>query len=110
MEEKIPAAAHAAIDEHEPRFSPIAALELTYLHEIRRARDPLSTMLAALRRDIGLELLDASATELAQAATDLSWTRDPFDRLIAAHAIVANAPLVTADETMLENLPEAIWA
>jgi PIN domain nuclease of toxin-antitoxin system len=39
----------------------------------------------------------------------LSWTHDPFDRLIAAHAIVADAPLVTADRTILENLPLATW-
>jgi PIN domain nuclease of toxin-antitoxin system len=46
---------------------------------------------------------------LGQAAADLSWTRDPFDRLISAHAIVANAPLITADETIRANLSLAIW-
>jgi len=66
-------------------------------------------MLAALRRDIGLVLADVSTVDLIQAATDLSWTRDPFDRLIAAHAIVADAPLATADETILEHLPQAVW-
>jgi len=109
MAERLPAPARALIDEHEPYFSPIAALELTYLHEIGRARDSLATMLAALRRDMGLEVADASLAELAQAAADLSWTRDPFDRLIAAHAIVASSPLITADETILENLPLATW-
>lgn len=98
------------VGEQEPAFSPIAALELAYLHEIGRAGDPLTTMLAALHRDVGLELVDASTVELMQAAADLSWTRDPFDRLIAAHAIVANVPLVTADETVLEHLPLATWA
>lgn len=97
------------IGEREVAFSPIAALELAYLHEIGRAGDPLATMLAALRSDIGLELVDASAVELMQAAADLSWTRDPFDRLISAHAIVANVPLVTADETILEHLSLATW-
>lgn len=109
MKEKLPGAASRAIEEREPRLSPIAALELTYLHEIARARDPLPAMLAALRQDIGLELVDASAGDLARVAADLSWTRDPFDRLISAHAIVADAPLVTADETIRENLPLAIW-
>jgi PIN domain nuclease of toxin-antitoxin system len=87
----------------------MAALELAYLHEVGRARDSLPTMLAALRQDIGLELVDASIAELVQVATDISWTRDPFDRLISAHAIVANAPLITADETILENLSLATW-
>lgn len=97
------------IGEREPQISPVAVLELTYLHEIGRARDPLPTMLAALRSDIGLEVLDVSMAELVQAATDLSWTRDPFDRLIAAHALVANAPLITADETIRANLSLARW-
>lgn len=79
------------------------------MHEIGRARDPVPTMLAALRQSIGLEVVDASLAELAHAAERLSWTRDPFDRLIAAQAIVADVPLVTADRTLLEHLPQATW-
>jgi len=66
-------------------------------------------MLAALRNDIGLEVVDLSLDVLVRSAVDLTWTRDPFDRLIAAHAIVTDAPLVTADETLRENLPLALW-
>lgn len=66
-------------------------------------------MLAALRQSIGLEIANVSLAELTDTAIGLSWTRDPFDRLIAAHAIVADAPLVTADRTILENLPLARW-
>lgn len=69
----------------------------------------MPVMLAALRQELGLEVSDGSIAELGQAAMDLSWTRDPFDRLIAAHAIVANTPLVTADETIREHLPLAVW-
>lgn len=84
-------------------------LELAFLHEVGRAGDPAPAMLKALRRSIGVEVADVSFAELAHAATKISWTRDPFDRLIAAHAIVADAPLVTADRTILENLPQAVW-
>jgi PIN domain nuclease of toxin-antitoxin system len=66
-------------------------------------------MLSALRQEIGLEVADASVADLVQAAVDLSWTRDPFDRLIAAHAIVAGARLLTADRMILDNLPQATW-
>lgn len=79
------------------------------MHEIGRARDPAPAMIAALRQSIGLEVANASLAELTDAAATLSWTRDPFDRLIAAHAIVADAPLVTADRTILANLPQATW-
>jgi PIN domain nuclease of toxin-antitoxin system len=89
--------------------SPIIELELTYLYEIGRVSEPASAPLSALRRTLGLQVVDTSLAELVQAAVPISWTRDPFDRLIAAHAIVANAPLVTADETILENLSLATW-
>lgn len=89
--------------------SPIVELELTYLHEVRRVTEPAAAPLAALRRSIGLQIADVSLAELSQAAQGLSWTRDPFDRLIAAHAIVANAPLLTADERIRRNLPLAAW-
>jgi PIN domain nuclease of toxin-antitoxin system len=77
---------------------------------VGRVSEPASAPLAALGRTIGLEVADASVAELVQVATDLSWTRDPFDRLIAAHAIVANSPLITADETIRANLSLARWA
>lgn len=66
-------------------------------------------MLAALRQSIGLELIDTSFAELVETAVHLSWTRDPFDRLISAHAIVADIPLITADRTILTHLPLATW-
>jgi len=80
------------------------------LYEIGRVSEPASAPLSALGRALGLRVADASLSELVQAAVPLSWTRDPFDRLISAHAIVAGAPLFTADETILENLSLATWA
>lgn len=84
-------------------------MELTYLYEVGRVTEPASAPLGALRRSIGLQVSDVSLAELIEAAKALTWTRDPFDRLIAAHAIVSGAPLVTADRTILENLPLASW-
>jgi PIN domain nuclease of toxin-antitoxin system len=106
---RIPATARELLASQPVRFSPFVELELTYLFQIGRVSEPASAPLGALGRSIGLTLADASAAELVAAATDLTWTRDPFDRLIAAHAIVADVPLVTADRPILENLPQAVW-
>lgn len=84
-------------------------LELTFLHEVGRVTEPATAPLAALRRTIGLRVVDASLASTIGAAKEISWTRDPFDRLIAAQAIVADAPLVTADRTILAHLPQATW-
>jgi len=98
------------LNSREPRISPIVELELTYLYEVRRVSEPAVAPLSALRQSIGLAVADSSMAALVDAAVALTWTRDPFDRLIAAHAIVAGAPLITADRTILENLPQAVWA
>jgi len=37
------------------------------------------------------------------------WTRDPFDRLIVAHAIKANCNLLTKDEKIRKNYAHAVW-
>jgi PIN domain nuclease of toxin-antitoxin system len=106
---RIPAAVRSLLDSEEPFVSPIVELELTYLYEVGRVTEPAKAPLGALERTIGLRVSDVSAAALAKAAVGLSWTRDPFDRMIAAQAVVADAPLITADRTILANLPLATW-
>lgn len=106
---RLPEAARALLASGEPGVSPIVELELAYLYEVGRVSEPPSAPLAALQQTIGLSVIDVSTASLVDAASTLSWTRDPFDRLIAAHTIVAGAPLVTADRTILEHLPQAVW-
>ncbi len=106
---RIPSTVRKLLDSEQPLVSPIVELELTYLYEVGRVTEPAIAPLAALRKRIGLTVADVSAAALVRAATELSWTRDPFDRMIAAQAIVADLPLVTADQTILANLPLATW-
>ena len=106
---RIPAAVRDLIESEEPFVSPIVELELTYLYEAGRVTEPASAPLATLQKTIGLQVSDISAAALVHAAAELSWTRDPFDRMIAAQAIVADAPLATADRTILANLSQATW-
>jgi PIN domain nuclease of toxin-antitoxin system len=107
---RIPGATRELLSSEEARISPIVELELTYLYEVGRVSEPAVAPLAALRRSIGLTVEDVSLARLVDAASALSWTRDPFDRLIAAHAVVSDAPLLTADRTILENLRQAVWS
>jgi len=109
VDRRIPSGVRALLDTEEPFVSPIVELELAYLHEVGRVTEPPSAPLNALRGSIGLQVADVSLAALTQAALGLSWTRDPFDRMIAAQAIVSGAPLVTADRTLLEHLPLATW-
>jgi PIN domain nuclease of toxin-antitoxin system len=47
---------------------------------------------------------DPSAVSWFLEAAELSWTRDPFDRLIVAHARLRGWKLATGDERLLKKL------
>jgi len=93
-----------------PLVSPMVRVELSLLHEIGRLAVPARDVLDALESQIGLRAAEASLDRIAGIAAGLSWTRDPFDRLIAAHAMADDLPLVTRDRVMLANCPVARWA
>jgi PIN domain nuclease of toxin-antitoxin system len=108
--ERVPAAVRAEIDGADAvGASPVVALELQHLHEIERLNEPASKVVGTLERSIGLHQVDASLNEVIGRAIDLAWTRDPFDRLIAAHSATLGAPLATADQTLLSNVELAFW-
>ncbi|HVV49589.1 MAG TPA: PIN domain-containing protein [Polyangia bacterium] len=81
--------------------SPVSLLELRFLEEAGRIRLRLD---ADLFEDPRFAIDDPSALDLFGAAFDLAWTRDPFDRLLAAHAQLRRWRLATADGPLLERL------
>jgi PIN domain nuclease of toxin-antitoxin system len=105
----IPAPVLAMIETRRVLLSPIAALEMDLLHEIGRISAPGATVVSTLARSIGLTLCDLPFAEVTRAATALTWTRDPFDRLITAQAQARQAPLATADGVIRNHYAGAIW-
>jgi PIN domain nuclease of toxin-antitoxin system len=102
--------ARAAIEEATELFiSPAVLLELALLRETERITAGPQEVLVALQGSIGLELASESFVEVASEAARLAWTRDPFDRLIAAQAKAGGAPLVTRDRKIRANVRTAIW-
>lgn len=89
--------------------SPMVELELTYLHEIGRLTQPGRLVLTELSPMLELVMSTAPFDRVVAAASGLTWTRDPFDRLIAGNAIVDQCDLLTADETLRRHLPSARW-
>jgi PIN domain nuclease of toxin-antitoxin system len=83
--------------------SPATLLELQVLHEVGRIRvrngDPYSLSIGE-----HWVLDDPPAATWFAYAADLAWTRDPFDRLIAAHGRLRGWRVATADPVMLEHL------
>ena len=83
--------------------SPASVLEIQFLIEAGRLRLRVAS-LDAFASDRRWTLDDPAAAGWFRKACDVSWTRDPFDRLLVAHARLRNWRLATADEHLLDGL------
>ncbi|MCP5101450.1 MAG: PIN domain-containing protein [Chloroflexi bacterium] len=97
------------INEQELLISPIVRLELQYLYEIERITDEANTILTDLGDRIGLKQCDKPFHIIVSNALLLSWTRDPFDRLIVANAALNDDILISKDQTIRNNYAHAKW-
>ncbi|HZU96217.1 MAG TPA: PIN domain-containing protein [Planctomycetota bacterium] len=85
-------------------ISPATLLEVQLLLEHGRIRLKSSTTLEDLADDERWKVDEPPARAWFEAARPLTWTRDPFDRIIVAHALYRGWRLATADSTVLEHL------
>ena len=86
-------------------ISPASLLELQFLLELGRIRLHGSGVSDIVDNHVWL-LDDPPASAWFDASLGLSWTRDPFDRLLVAHARLRGWRLATADTALLDRLPE----
>lgn len=84
-------------------------LELHYLYEIGRINPTANTILTEMSRDFGLTICPKPFSHLIVEATKVSWTRDPFDRILVAHASLNSDILITADRNIREHYVHARW-
>ena len=95
--------------ESEILISPIVLLEVDYLHEIGRTTLGSAPVFKYLHQQIGLQTCKKSFIDVVQIASQLSWTRDPFDRIITAQAAIKRHHLITKDRMILEHYEHAVW-
>ena len=79
------------------------------LHEIKRARTSALKVIERLSADIGLAVCRLPFASVIEHALDVSWTRDPFDRLIVAHARANEGVLVTRDLKIRQHYKLSFW-
>jgi len=101
-------AARRAIDRETVTISPAVLLEIELLHEIGRLRVGATPVSMRLGEDLSIRVATERFADVAIEALALGFTRDPFDRLIVAHAALAKASLVTHDTTIRYRYPKAI--
>jgi PIN domain nuclease of toxin-antitoxin system len=90
-------------------ISPIVTLELQFLYEIGRIRYTPKTILHAMEKELGVQLCARGFADVIAAAQEMTWTRDPFDRIIVAQASLQGNKLVTKDATIQKHYRPAIW-
>jgi PIN domain nuclease of toxin-antitoxin system len=101
--------ARSLIEQNALRVSPMVVLELELLKEIGRLEVGGNAIFEHLHTRIGIEICDLSFPRIATAALKLTWTRDPFDRVIVGHAVAAGRPLLTKDRSIRRRFREAVW-
>lgn len=85
--------------------SPVSLLELQLLIEVGRLELAAGVDLAAHISQRGWRLDSPTSQALFEAAIAVGWTRDPFDRLLVAHAHLRRWRLATGDRMLIAGLP-----
>ncbi len=107
--EKLSKTALDAVNHFDLRVSPLVLFELQYLFEIERLMRPPAAILRQLESQLDVQQCDFSLVKITAVAMDEIWTRDPFDRLIVAHARANKySPLISKDETIHKNYSKVI--
>jgi PIN domain nuclease of toxin-antitoxin system len=99
----------ALLERDDSQISPIVILELETLFERGKIDRDAADLIDRLSGRIELIISQTPLPAIVDRARSFAWTRDPFDRLIVAHAMADDARLVTADQSILENFADAVW-
>ena len=86
------------VERHRPwGISPVSFLEIQFLAEIGRlsVRNPEFTR--TVMEDPRFTVDDIPLATVIRHALGLTWTRDPFDRMLVAHSLARRVPFCTTD-------------
>jgi PIN domain nuclease of toxin-antitoxin system len=85
-------------------------IELGYLYEAGRILISATELKLKLEHEIAMRMCNLDFVSVAQMALHEKWTRDPFDRIIVAHAKANGlSPLISAEEEIRRQYRRTIW-
>jgi PIN domain nuclease of toxin-antitoxin system len=102
--------AKRALERFNILISPMVLVEVEFLYEIGKSSAYAQDIQIKLEHEVHARVCDFSFPAVAQVMIGEKWTRDPFDRMIVAHAKANGlAPLISADQLIQENYSRTIW-
>jgi PIN domain nuclease of toxin-antitoxin system len=90
-------------------ISPLVKLELQFLYEIERITERPEKILSFLEFALEINISTTPFSLIVEKSLDLSFTRDPFDRMILAEALAHEGILVSADREIKKNSKAVFW-
>ena len=97
-------AEHDWIAAHRPwGISPVSLLEIQFLSEIGRVEVRNPEFSETVLEDPRFIVDEVPLLALVMRALEMQWTRDPFDRLLAAHSVARRIPLCSLDRRVRES-------
>lgn len=84
-------------------------LELDYLHEVGQTTLASTPVYDYLHQRIDLQVCKKPFADVIQMASQQSWTRNPFDRIITGQAAIDKDSLITKDKIIREHYEHAVW-
>ncbi len=109
LTDKLTGIVKTLINENEVYISAIVRLELQYLYEIKRINYEPDVIISNLSEQIGLQICNKDFNDVISISLTITWTRDPFDRIITANALLNNDILLSKDQNILNNYIQAKW-
>ena len=83
--------------------SPVSFIEIQFLSEIGRLEVKNPDFTEAVLADPRFIVDEVPLISLVLHSLSLTWTRDPFDRLLAAHSSARRVPLCTTDSRIRDH-------
>ena len=97
------------LEDNDLYVSPIVELELQFLKEAQKIKKSPREIIESLHRDINLKVCSKDFHSIISESTHLHWTRDPFDRIVVAHAALNGNILLTKDNNIRDHYKKAVW-
>jgi len=107
--DRLSTAAQKRVGDPELFVSPMVMVELQLLWEVGRLKATAQEVVDGLASGVGVRVCELPFRRVVEQALNERWTRDPFDRLIVAHAKANGAPLITKDERIRRYYRQSVW-